>query len=597
MNDAWKESGPQKLSKTSMADLTDRTNRRGIGWVMLAVLFVMETILGLQGFCMADEGWSLTGYQQIYNDPESVKYIFLFYNSLWIGGIWECIFGWMGIFGFRILNILFMLASWAIVYRLLRDYINRYTIFLGSLFVALAHNYGVMVFDHSSVTVLLSVLSAYCLFRALQHSSCLYMFGAGACIAINIFSRIPNISMLSLLLLLIPYYIYTRKAGSTLKLLGAAFLGLAAGTAAELTLMALLGHLPIFIDNLTTGMSAATATDSSHNIPDMMQGYLISYLQIIKDILKIGLLPAILYFIVKQGKLKSRGMSIAAGIILSFAQIAILVLSFDNMLFLYAFISIILFPALYYKRKNREQIYLILIVAVILYVLPYGSDFGINNMGENAIWIAVPLSIGIAADTLRKIDFKCRYVGAISFISFIMVFIAKDTWHIMNNAYFDEGPRYEKHFKIHNPLATTFTKEPYAKATDNILAALKQYVHEDDYLFCFQSRPMLHYLTHTRPYMYNPWPWSFDTAALQLHLSRAEKRNNKLPVLVREKTQLIDFTAPDPDWDNTRASDNFGHKNTKVQIIHDFIRRHNYKTVWEDENFQILLPQQTTAHT
>ncbi len=594
MNDAWDKSGPQKLSKTSMADLTDRTNRRGVGWVMLAVLFVMEAVLGLQGFCMADEGWSLSGYQQIFNNPESVKYIFLFYNSLWIGGIWECLFGWMGIAGFRLLGILFMLASWTIVYRLLRDYINHYTIFLGSLLVALAHNYGVMVFDHSSVTVFMSVLSAYFLFRALQKSSSLYMFGAGACIVANVFSRIPNISMLSLFLLLIPYYMYTRKAGDTLKLLGTAVLGLAAGTAAELALMASFGHLSIFIDNLSTGMSAATADDSSHNIYAMLKGYLISYLQIIKDILKIGLLPAILYVIVKRGKLKSKGMHVAAGIILAIAQIAIFALSFDNMLFLYAFTSIVLFPALYYKRGEKEVVYLILIALIILFVLPYGSDFGINNMGENAIWIATPLAIGIAADTLRNIDFKCRHIGAIAFITFIMVFIVGDTWHIMNNAYFDEGPRYEKHYKINNPLATTFTKESYAKATDHILEELKHYVHEDDYLFCFQSRPMLHYLTRTRPYMYNPWPWSFDTAALRLHLGQAERRGGKLPVLVREKTQLIDFTAPDPDWDSVHATDNFGHKNAKVQIIHDFIQRHDYKVVWQDKNFQILLPRQKT---
>ncbi len=562
---------------------------------MLITLFIIEALLGVQGFCMADEGWSLTGYQQIFQEPESVKYMFLFYNPLWIGGIWEMLFGWMGMFGFRLLNVLFMLCTWVVIYRLLRNYVSYTAIFLGFLLVVAAHDYGVMVFDHSSVTVLLSAAAAYCLFSALRKSSCRFMLMVGILLAMNVFSRIPNLTQLILLALLIPYYIYTHNGRQTLKLLGFALLGLLGGIAVEVGLMAAFGHLSIFIDNLSTGMSAATSADSSHNLGSMICVYLQSYMQIIKDMLKIGLLPTLASIVISRRHMKLRSVAVMLGIALFALQAFILVRFFDNMLFLYSFISLVLFPSIYFQCKDRNRVYLILIALLILYTLPYGSDFGINNMGENAIWMATPLSIGLAVSQLKTKKTAFSHIGFIAISAFISVFFLKNGWHIMNSAYFDEGSRLEKIYRIQNVRTNTLTKKSYAEATMHLLEELKKYVSPGDYLFCFQSSPTIHYITHTRPYMYNPWPWSFDTASMRLHLQRAEARSKVCPVLVREKTQIIDFTKPDPYWDSTDANDNFSHKNAKVEIIHGFIRRYGYHVVWEDNHYQILLPE-SMAH-
>ena len=169
-----------------------------------------------------------------------------------------------------------------------------------------------------------------------------------------------------------------------------------------------------------------------------------------------------------------------------------------------------------------------------------------------------------------------------------IVFFVCTSWFMLHNAYFDEGARWEKRYRVDHPLANTFTNQDYAQSTNTILTELKKYVHPDDYLFCFQSRPMLHYLTHTRPYMYNPWPWSFDTPSMKLHLQRAEARGGKLPVVVREKCQLINFVLPDPNWNQTNAEDDFFHKNAKVRLIQDFIEHHHYQVVWESDEYQIL---------
>lgn len=553
---------------------------------LLLLLVILEALIGLQGFCMADEGWSLTGYQQIFNEPSSVQYMFLFYNKLVIGGLWEQLFGGMGIYGYRLLNVLFMMVTWLIIYKMLRPYIHPYTIIVGAVLVALAHTYGVMVFDHSSVTVLLSVSAAYFLFQALRKGSGRHIYIAGILLAVNIFSRIPNLSQLSLLALLIPYYIYTRKRQKTFQLLGIAVLGIMTGIALETGLMYSLGHLSLFIENLTTGMSAATSADSSHSLSALLPSYLISYLQILKDLLKIVVGPVLALLICNH--LHHNSLRKMVILFLSLGQAAVILYFFDNMLFIYAFISAILFPALYYLRKQPEMMYLVLISLLMLYLLPYGSDFGIINMGENAIWIAAPLSVGIGLKGVKALRLNHQPFAMVAYLSFLMMFIGTNCWNVLNNAYFDDGSRWEKHYRINHPLATTYTNQTYAQSTDVILTELKKYVHSNDYLFCFQSRPMLHYLTHTRPYMYNPWPWSFDTPSMKVHLQRAEARGGALPVLVREKCQLINFVLPDPDWNRTDATDDFYHKNAKVRLIQEFIERHHYQVVWESSEYQIL---------
>ena len=563
------------LRKTK--DERRKTKQTSFLLLTCAIIAIIEALLALQGFCMADEGWSLSGYQQIYHDPESVSYIFLFYNALWIGGLWESLFGSWGIYGFRILNILFIVASWAICYLTICKFASRATLIASMLMLICAHNYGVMVFDHSSVTVLLSVASIYMMCKSLTTHSHWYALAFGLCIGINIFSRIPNISQLTLLLLLIPYYIFNRNIRQTLRLTITAVVGIVAGIVLLLLLMWATGHLPIFVDNLHSGFSAASSADSSHNIGIMASKYIAQYIQVVKDMVKVMLPPLLLH-------------------------------EFDNMMFLYAFCTLMLLAGLWCFRHEAQYVYTALGALIVLYTLPLGSDYGINNMGENAIWMATPLALATTFMLARGLKSKTTgrqmprlwmsyYVVAVG-VAFCTIFIVMNSIIMSRSAYFDYGARMEKVFRIDHPLANTYTSERYKTSTDSILHVLACYVKPGDRLLCFQSRPMLHYLTHTRPFMQNPWPWSFDSNMMELNMKRAERRTElngePWPVVVREKCGLIDFTQPDPLWDSTDATDDFMHKNRKVELIHDFISRHGYHVAWENDGYQLLVPTNRT---
>ena len=84
-------------------------------------------------------------------------------------------------------------------------------------------------------------------------------------------------------------------------------------------------------------------------------------------------------------------------------------------------------------------------------------------------------------------------------------------------------------------MATTLTTKQKAEAVDVLLIHSANYIKEGDYVLFFQNMATLHYLTRTKPYLYNPWPWTYDADNMERQFLRAEKERDTLPVVIREK--------------------------------------------------------------
>lgn len=191
--------------------------------------------------------------------------------------------------------------------------------------------------------------------------------------------------------------------------------------------------------------------------------------------------------------------------------------------------------------------------------------------------------------SLRGEKLKRNLVVLFAFVLAAFV-VKRGVCNIFNQCYFDEGCRLDKNYRIDSPLATTYTTRKNCEMLNPLLHELQLYVDKNDYLLCFQYSPTIHYLTHTRPYLYNPWIFTYDSEALERKFNKAETEHKKLPVMVRDKSIPPHWYEPYDYWDDNNASENFFHKNRKLDLIHSFIARHNYRVVWENEVFQILLP-------
>lgn len=109
---------------------------------------------------------------------------------------------------------------------------------------------------------------------------------------------------------------------------------------------------------------------------------------------------------------------------------------------------------------------------------------------------------------------------------FCTAFLATKAYQISNASYFDPGSRLEKTYAIESKLAKgVYTKQRRATIINNVLFELNKHVQPNDYLLVFDKTPMLHFLTETRPYMYNPWVWIYDSISFKKKLQQAEKKN------------------------------------------------------------------------
>ena len=118
-------------------------------------VFLWCALWGLQGVDMSDEGWLLSAYQQAYRHPESVESVFLYYNAVAVGGLWNALFGWMGMYGFRLLYALNTALIAVTTCQILKPYVGRRIVFVGIGLVLLAQNFGCIVFHHNQFTPLL----------------------------------------------------------------------------------------------------------------------------------------------------------------------------------------------------------------------------------------------------------------------------------------------------------------------------------------------------------------------------------------------------------------------------------------------------------
>ncbi len=522
-----------------------------VGAFLVLSSFLYHAIIGIQGFDMNDEGWSLTGHQQIFNDPESVEYLFLYYLSYVTGGIWNFLFGWGGIYSFRLMTtVTLTLIAW-IVWRMLRPYYSAWSIVAGIWMSFLCSYYGIMVFYHNYLTALFAVCAAATLFKALQTDNCRWAAVCGFILACNIFSRLPNICLTALVITLIPYYIYHRNFIQTMRHLVSTIGGFIIGILSVWLLMVSLGHDEIFVHAVSSGLSATSSPDSTHNMGEMIN----TYLSVYKTVFTLGY--------------------------------------FNNTYTVYLLSTLGWFWVVFSRRYRHEDVYLSTIAVVMLHTIPLGSDFGIENTGENCVYLAAPVLTGIIWQSICTWSKDCNVskLCRISFIVFLCLFYLRGLKQVAGNAYFDPGWRTAKTWRIDNPLATTYTTERNVKLANPMFRELAKYVKEDDYLLCFQNTPTIHFLTKTRPYLYNPWVWTYDSSNMEQQFLRAERNHNKLPVIVRDKSQTTTWYEFDPDWNNAYAKNTYFHKNKKILLIQEFIKKHCYKVVWENEVLQILIPE------
>jgi len=561
------------------------TDYKKVLFLTLLLTFIYQLILSFQGFDLCDEGDALTFYQQIFKCPSSVEFLFTRYLGGVAGGIWNIIFGFGGILSFRILTILVLVLTIYFTSLSLEKTIHPLMIPVAASMVLLLNNYGIMVFFHNHLTALFAAIAVYFLLQGLNRNRPWYLFTAAMVLGINIFSRIPNIALLALgLLLFIDYYYHKNK-----QLLGRNILvsiaGLAVGIVVVFLIMFLFGHSRLFVDTVFHNLlSNGTSNDGPHNFKGLIYTYLGNYYQISKYL---AIFISFLIFFRFNYRFYQQKWR-KASVVISYS---ILIVVFS----LYAFncekyYAIILFPIIfscYIDRANKSIILLDAASLIVMFCMPLGSDVGVLNMGYFSVWLPTFTSVAHVYRFVRLKVQKNDGSYRVFFVVFYILYCVYGLYVVSRNAYYDRGARWEKRYRANNDKFTVFTSKDKAQAMDVLLSELGKYVHKGDYLFCFESLPMIHYLTETKPYIGCAWVWGYDSNNFISHLKNSAE-TIPLPVVVRQKCQpmggywTVPYVSPPT---NPLAT-----KERTLNYFENFLDVNRYVLAWENDLFQIYIP-------
>ena len=173
-------------------------------------IFVFQLILIFQGIDLSDEGFLATFYQEIFKNPESVQYSFMFWLTGILGGLYFKLFPFLGLWGLRFAGVLITTSTAIFVYILLKKYINRHYLMLGIFLVILSLNNDVKELNYNNLSALTCVAVVYFLFNGLKKRSFIKLFICGVFVSLSLFIRPPNILELGFALGII-YYGYVEK--------------------------------------------------------------------------------------------------------------------------------------------------------------------------------------------------------------------------------------------------------------------------------------------------------------------------------------------------------------------------------------------------
>jgi hypothetical protein len=256
-----------------------------------------------------------------------------------------------------------------------------------------------------------------------------------------------------------------------------------------------------------------------------------------------------------------------------------------------------------YSKVIDSKTILIIYAATMLLILPIGSDGGILNLGYYSIWMSFPIACSLIYDLVKngisikiifnKINIDIKIINTVLISVIIIIIISFTIISVKNNIYgyyFNQGIITSKNYKINSKYAKNiYTDKKRADIINDILASLNKYVSPNDYLLCYDSIPILHYLTETKPYLYNSWLGGYPVGSFVRQLSRAEKQINVLPVLVIQKfNSLNEYLEPESEYFSEKREKTFLFNPNIVPILKEFIRKYNYEIVWSNEHFDIF---------
>ena len=567
---------------TTMDQLSPTRRHPGrIFWPVLALLILYQMLGVFFGMDVADAGFYLTFYDNIFTHPESVQYNFMYYLSGVIGGTFQSLFPSMGMCGMRLLGLAFNTLCAVILYFALRRHVDERALTLGCALVVTSFIAPPYTFCYDLCTIVFYVLAITLLWHGMKRNRNWLVALAGVAAGLNILVRIPNVLGLSMALLPFIRYFAERRClniswKTALSQTAMFLIGAILSVAIVLALLPEL-HYTCFLNVLRDlrDIASDSSGTASHTTGQMIMTQLKFYGTELLVAAKLAV-PVIVYWSAHT-RLSNKWLSWA----IKLAALGIFIWFIYRMHPLQPLWVMCLAGGIMVMIKHWHShtglAWMALLGIGMMLVMPLGSDGAYNN-GTIIAWALAPVA---ALWWLHR-----------SRVAFPLALIAVCAVRMVTGgAYFDGGPLWHKTYTIDNDRAAhIYTTKERAEVLNTMLHGIAPHVKEGSTLMAYGSTPLVNYLTHTRPYIGCSWVEQLSAPMLEKKLAQAPKAG--FPLVLQQKFNTLGMYWSEP---NDRFKTDYVYQDTyrdnrKLEVLNKFLEYGKYQVIYEDSHFILYKP-------
>lgn len=594
-------------------------------------LFIYQLVFIFQGLDFADEGFHATFYQEIFHDPASVQYNFMYWFSGIIGGLWMKAFGFLGLWGLRLAGVLVTTLTAFQTFRFLRPFMNRAHLYIGLTLATLFISNDPKEIYYNNLSALFYVLIATSFFHGLRQNRLWLLAAAGFGVALNTFTRLPNLLQGGLVLAVF-YHGYIAGIPLRTRIQQAFFFvaGMIAGLTIIWLIMYSFGYWQLFMNNFNLLVNlAGTETTVAEGQSKDSGGYysLAAQLKLFWGNYMISLryTAYLAAFLLAAGYITglarrhswlNKILPVAGWLCflaLCFAAVRVTKnVNLPNTLLLYLFSGGAILICGYTLLRGRNTDIRLLAFFGLFQTLSYhvGSSSGMFTAGVYAFWITLP----VMADwiyRLRSVQVNGQlqsvkgqeeetniWISPRQLRHFrqygLIVCLLGCVYSSWNHPFWDWAGRNQLRYSVDSDkLHGIYTSASRATAVNELLQASKQYVKAGDYLLAHDAIPMVHYLTGTRPFLHNSYPWLYQANVYQALLDQSTKEKDYLPVIIMQKVATNSHRGT--HWPDNDPAEYDQWNITRNNILQQYIQRYHYREAWSNNAFRLFIPQTTVS--
>lgn len=240
--------------------------------IVFPVLILWQVLLTFQGLDLADTGFHLTAYRFIFEDPYAVQYSMMFWLSDVCGALWMSLWPDGGLHWIRLGWVAVMSITFVVYYSLLLPRLGKSKATMGlAITLVFILQGGPETLNYDVFSALAFALGVFLLYKGLLKNRLLIILLSGFIFGAGVFFKVSNLSALAFLLL-VPFFGFLKKetVGRMLKLSILWVTGFGIGLLAVLFLIHRVGHLDLFLENLSVVSAMGNDVHSSHGLKPML---------------------------------------------------------------------------------------------------------------------------------------------------------------------------------------------------------------------------------------------------------------------------------------------------------------------------------------